>query len=371
MRSITRLGALLLASTGALAGAAVAAPALAAAAPALFAQTDGLAGNQIVAYDRGAGGQLEKAGTYGAGGLGGQLTGSVVDHLASQGSVAYDRQDNLLFAVNAGSNTLAVFGVYGDRLALRQDIASGGSFPASVTVDGGRVYVLNTAAGGDVQGFSVQSGRLAPIPGANVELELPQEAPQFTHTPGEIAFTPDGGQLVVTTKAASNSIDVLSVGQNGAISPPVVNSEPGTVPFAVAFDRQGHLLVAEAAGFLAALRVRENGIVEQLDAVATEQAATCWVVGARDHFYTSNAGSASLTEFGSSAGGNLLIDLGNTPTDAGTVDGAATRDGRYLYVQTGAEGNVDEFLVGPKGALTSIGSVTVPGAVGGEGIAAT
>jgi hypothetical protein len=39
-------------------------------------------------------------------------------------------------------------------------------------------------------------------------------------------------------------------------------------------------------------------------------------------------------------------------------------------VRTGAAGLVDEFAVGASGALTPIGSVTVPGAAGGEGIAA-
>jgi hypothetical protein len=40
-------------------------------------------------------------------------------------------------------------------------------------------------------------------------------------------------------------------------------------------------------------------------------------------------------------------------------------------VQTGVNGIVDEFAVHPSGSLTQIGSVTVAGAVGGEGIAAT
>ncbi len=52
------------------------------------------------------------------------------------------------------------------------------------------------------------------------------------------------------------------------------------------------------------------------------------------------------------------------------MDAAASSDGRYLYVQTGVQGTVDTFRVGPKGSLTAIGSVVVPGAVGGEGIAA-
>jgi hypothetical protein len=39
-------------------------------------------------------------------------------------------------------------------------------------------------------------------------------------------------------------------------------------------------------------------------------------------------------------------------------------------VQTGKAGIVDEFAVGGGGALAPVGSVSVPGGVGGEGIAA-
>ncbi len=55
----------------------------------------------------------------------------------------------------------------------------------------------------------------------------------------------------------------------------------------------------------------------------------------------------------------------------GTVDATATPDGQYLYVQAGAKGIVDEYHVGQDGSLTEIGSVTVPGAAGAEGIAAS
>lgn len=61
--------------------------------------------------------------------------------------------------------------------------------------------------------------------------------------------------------------------------------------------------------------------------------------------------------------------LGNTTAATGTVDAAVSPDGRDLYVRGGADGVVDEFAVHAGGALTQIGSVTVPGAVGGEGIA--
>jgi hypothetical protein len=51
------------------------------------------------------------------------------------------------------------------------------------------------------------------------------------------------------------------------------------------------------------------------------------------------------------------------------VDAATSPDGRFLYVQTCANGIVDEFRLNPDGSLQPIGTVTVPGAVGGEGIA--
>jgi len=371
MRYPTRVAAAAVAAGAALAIGA--APALAAKRPnTVFVQTDGLAptGNHIVAYSRAANGTLSQDASYSSGGFGGQLTGSEVDHLASQGSLAYDRAEHLLFAVNAGSDTVAVFGVYGNRLALRQDISSGGTFPSSIAVHDGLVYVLNAGEGGSLQGFAIQSGHLAAIAGDSTALNLPQEEPQFVHTPGQVVFSPSGDQLLVTTKAADEDIDVFSVGAGGALSAPVVNAEPGTVPFSIAWNHQGDAIVSEAGGFVADLQLEEDGTLVQLDSVPVEQAAVCWIVHAAGHFYSSNAGSASLTGFSSTEGGQLLTDLGNTETDGGTVDAAATPSGRYLYVQTGAEGHVDEFATGAGGTLTRIGTVPVPGAAGGEGIAA-
>jgi 6-phosphogluconolactonase (cycloisomerase 2 family) len=370
MKAITRLGLAVIAATAALG--VLGAPAFAVGTShAVFVQTDNLKGNQVVVYDRSPEGKLAQAGVYNTGGLGGALEGSVVDHLASQGSLAFDRQNGLLYAVNAASNTVSVFAVFGDKLALRQVIGSGGTFPVSIAVHEGTVYVLNGLEGGSVQGFTVSAGRLVAIAGSNRTLGLSAEGPQFTHSPGTVVFSPDGSQLIVTTKANGNDLDVFSVAPGGTLSAsPVVNSLPGTVPFAVTFDRQGNLILAESAGSLASFRLQENGVIDQLDVVPSEQIATCWVVEAHGVFYTSNPGSASLSAFDSTHGGQVLTLLGDTPTDGGTVDATASNDGRFLYVQTGAEGIVDEFAVPGKGPLTEIGTVKVPGAVGGEGIVA-
>jgi WD40 repeat protein len=389
MKAMTRLGMALVAIAAVLAGASGSASAFGGGFPhpgpihgpgpgpiagpqrAVFVQTDNTAGNQVVVYDRASNGTLAQTGIFNTGGLGGVLSGSEVDHLASQGSLAYDPANDLLYAVNAGSNTISVFAVFGNQLALRQVISSGGAFPVSIAVSRGLVYVVNAEEGGSVQGFASLFGHLIPIPGSKRPLGLNAAAtPQFTNTPGQVAFSPDGSKLIVTTKANGSDIDIFQVRGFGQLSPtPVVNSEPGTVPFGVSFDQSGNLVVSEAAGFVASFSLNANGTVTQLDSVATAQAATCWVASDGSLFFASNAGSASLSAFQSGAGGALTA-LGNTSTDAGTVDAAASGDGRFLYVQADAAGIVDEFAVGAQGALTKIGSVTVPGAIGGEGIVA-
>jgi hypothetical protein len=129
-------------------------------------------------------------------------------------------------------------------------------------------------------------------------------------------------------------------------------------------------VIAEAAGAVASFDLRENGTVEQLDSVPTGKVATCWITRSGAYFFASSTGSASLETFRSSASGELLTLLGNAETDAGTVDASVASGGGFIYAQAGIEGIVDEFAIGAGGELTKIGSVTVPGAVGGEGIVA-
>jgi 6-phosphogluconolactonase (cycloisomerase 2 family) len=338
----------------------------------VFVLTDNPTGNQVVAYDADANGALTQAGTYPTGGLGGVLVGSVVDHTASQGALAYDASRQLLLASNPGSSTISVFHVNGDRLALTQVIPSGGSFPVSIAARNGLVYVLNALDGGSVQGFAALGTHLFQLPFSHRELGLgTTTSTPFTATPGQVSFSPDGSKLVVTTKASGNAIDVFRVGFLGLLSPrPTVNVDAGAVPFAVAFDRSGDLVVSEAGtNSVATFSLAPDGTTSLLHRVATGQAATCWVTATGSFAFASNAGSPSVSRIGVASDGTLSL-LGNTTTDAGAVDSAATPDGQFLYVQAGGPGNVDGFRIGADGSLTSVGSVTVPGAAGGEGIVA-
>jgi 6-phosphogluconolactonase (cycloisomerase 2 family) len=342
-----------------------------AAAGAVFVQTDAVGGNTVVAYDRTSDGQLHQAGTYATGGNGGILTGSVVDHQASQGSLALDRAHHLLYATNAGSDTVTVFGVRGDHLTRLQTISSGGRFPVSVTVHGDLVYVLNARDGGSIQGYRRIGAYLVRVPSWHRGLGLAADPAEFTHTPGQVAFTPDGSKLIVTTKAGANTIDVFGVSAHGGpAATPTVTSLPGAVPFAVAFDRAGRLVVAEAGpNAVATFTVQASGTLTAVGNVATGQAATCWIAGNGRVFWASNAGSGTVTAVTDTHG--TLTAAGNTATGAGSIDATVSGDGRFLYVQSGAAGEVHGFRIGHDGALTPTGTVTVPDAAGGEGIAAS
>ena len=85
----------------------------------------------------------------------------------------------------------------------------------------------------------------------------------------------------------------------------------------------------------------------QLSSIATGDAAACWIVRVGDTLSASNAGQRHPVGVRDAPGEPLAL-LGTVATDSGTVDAAASSDA----------------------TLTRVGSVTVPRAVGGEGIVA-
>jgi DNA-binding beta-propeller fold protein YncE len=262
----------------------------------------------------------------------------------------------------------------GDQLTLRQVVSSGGSFPVSIAVHGDLAYVLDAENGGSIQGYIVGDNGLTPVPAWNRALDLGTTSTSaFTSTPGEVAFSPSGGQVIVTTKNSTNAIDVFNLGPFGAPAPtPVVNSEPAAVPFALAFNAAGQMLVTEAGpNAVESFWLSPGGTLAPIATLATGESATCWIAGPTDGslFFASNAGSASLT--GLRSFGGPIVATSTTSTDPGTVDATLSSDGQYLYSQTGGNGVVDEFHVNFGGSLTEVGSVTVPNAQGGEGIVAS
>jgi 6-phosphogluconolactonase (cycloisomerase 2 family) len=346
-----------------------------AASPAVFVQTNGLSGNQVIAYDRSPAGLLSEAGTYATGGNGGAAAGASSDKLASQGSLLYDRHDDLLIGVNAGSDSVYVFAVSGNRLSLSQVVPSGGSFPASVAVDGDLLYVLNAGGDGNVNGFRIAGGKLHPLPGSTRSLGLGNaNPPNFLTSPGQVGFTPDGSKLLVTTKASTSAVDVFLMRTDGRPSAaPVVDPSATPVPFAFTFQPGTGRLVDGEAGqsSVTTYLLAGDGTLADSRSLTDGQTALCWITRVGGHYYVSNTGSNNVSGYQVASDGTPSL-VGSTgvvaTTESGTIDSVAA--GSFLYVETGVGGTVDEFRVESDGSLTSIGTVTgLPAGI--EGIAAS
>src|SRR5918999_4291865 len=344
---------------------------------AVFVQTNELNGNRIVVFRRHGDGRLTEEDAYSTGGNGGIATpGTESDRIASQGSLVYDDRHRLLFAVNAGSDSLAVFSVHGLRLRLQDVLPSGGDFPASVGVHRDLVYVLNAGGAGIVQGFKIRGNDVRPLSGSARSLGLANtDPPNFLTSPGQVGFTPDGRKLIVTTKAARSTIDVYDVRRDGRLSETAVMNPSATpVPFAFTFDPADRLVMGEAAtSAVTTYTINANRTLSNPQSQSDGQVALCWIVEARGFFYVSNTGSNNLSGYRIDGNGRPTL-IGPTgvvaTTEEGPIDMATAAGGRFLYAQTGTGGTVDEFRVRDDGTLMRLGSVAgLP--VGQEGIAAS
>ena len=342
---------------------------------ALFVQTNDTTANQIMVYDRAWNGTLTFSASYATGGKGATASGATADPLASQESLVTADQGRVLLAVNAGSDTVSLFRVQGDRLRLKQVIASGGQFPVSIAVHGNLVYVLNAGLDGSVQGYWLGRDHLWTIWGSNRTLSLGNtNPPDYLHSPGQVGFSPDGRKLIVTTKASTSSIVVFSVGHRGVLSKSAVSTTSATpVPFAFVFDPWGRLVVTEALNsFLSTYTINHDNSLTTIGSTADTQAAACWVSTARGFYYVSNAGSGTVSSFKlDSSGVPVLVNATAATVQAGVTDSAVTNDHRFLYVECGGAGTLDAFRVHNDGTLTLVQTVTglpvPPAAV--EGIA--
>ncbi len=343
--------------------------------PAVFVQTDNPSGNQVIVLDQHPDGRLSERGAVSTGGLGGLSQGAMVDQLASQHSLVYDPAHQLLFAVNAGSNTLSVLSAHGRDLRLLQVLPTGGTFPDSVAVSGSLVYVLDAGGTGNVAGYRIASDRLFPMAASSRSLGLSNtDPPNFLASPGEVGFSPNGSELIVTTKASTSSLDVFGINRRGFLTAtPTVTADAGNVPFSFVFTPSSQLVVAEAGNStLHTFALGTGGSLNSLSAsVPDGQTALCWITAVGGYDYVANAGSSNVSAYTVASDGTPALVGTNgvvATTDAGPIDMASSTDGSTLYVEAGGAGAVDEFHVDAGGSLTDLGSVADLGA-GIEGIA--
>jgi 6-phosphogluconolactonase len=334
--------------------------------------------NAIAAFERDSDGSLNPAGTFLTGGSGNPVAqpgDPPTDPLASQGSLILSEKNDLLFAVNAGSNEISVLAVRPHGLELVDKVSSGGVRPISLTISGGLLYVLNEGGTPNITGFSVgKNGHLTPLPGSSRPLRGGAAA-----DPAQVGFNNDRSLLVVTEKM-SNLIDTYTVGANGLATGPISNPSAGLTPFGFAFDSENSLVVSEAFGGVpgqaaaSSYGVESNTLAVVSPSIHNNQTASCWtVITNRDNYaYISNTGSGTITSYQVGPSGSLTLlqaVAANTGAMSFPIDEAFGKDGRFLYVIVAGTQSVAAYSIQNNGSLSLIGTVGgLP--FGSQGIAA-
>lgn len=319
----------------------------------VYVQTNDADVNEVIVYRRGDDGRLDRLGSYLTGGR-----GSGEPHLQSQSSVVLS--GDTLFVTNAGSDDVSVLAVRDDALEAGDRIPTGGTAPKSVAVHGEHVAVLNTGDEPSVAGFRVDGARLVPN-GAPRTLGAASD-------PAQVAFSPDGGTLLVTDRAA-NAIHAFRIDGGGLAGSPTTYASAGATPYGFDFTPDGTVIVTEAAGAevgrASASSYRLNGrgeLVPVSGAVPNTRSEVCWAVVSADGrfvFVTNFAdGTVSSYRIGTDGSIELREAVAATTVEGGPGlrDEALSSDGRFLYALHADAREVFAWQVGDDGRLTALGS---------------
>ena len=313
-------------------------------------------GNSVMVYDRAADGMITFNAAYPTGGTG---TGG---GLGNQGAVILGEDDDILLAVNPGSNSISSFKVTNSGLSLKSTVSSGGIRPVSITQSDDIVYVLNAGGSGNISGFKIDDDELIPIPNSTRPLSSTSAGA------AEIAFVNDGKVVVITEKAI-NTIITYTINEWGV--PGLMHTITSATPTPFGFDagKNGNIFVSEAAGGaagaskLSSYHVYNNGAISLISgSVGANQSAACWVVITDNgkYAYTTNTASNNLSNF--NVNKNTGVINVNTAiaatTGAGPIDAALSNNSHFLYVLNSGSHSIGVYSVAVNGSLGSIQTLT-------------
>lgn len=380
----------------------------------VFLQSNDPNGNEVVAFARSEDGTTHEVGRYKTGGTG---SGSFEDTahgivLGTPDGEASPQQNldsaQLLFVVNAGSNTITEFRVDADGLELVKSVPSGGEKPVSLTVSHGHLYALNSGELDDrfvlrfpdqfldncthgeqptVSGFRISAlGDITPIVDSARALSGGQRSGC-----AQISFTPDGTKLMVTERLASlpqktpdhGAFVTFDVSSDGTLGAKKVQDSAGTGPFGFSFTKDGTVLVTDqnhadpGKGSASSYTMLSDGTLKAISkAVPNGQSDTCWIEPTADGklAFASNAlgdGTVSSYRIDDTGALTLLHGSATAPNggedhlQSGTLDSALSRDSKYFYQLNSHFGYLESFRVNADGTLTflqqhKVFNVTLP-----------
>lgn len=373
--------------------------------------------NAILLYNRGSDGRLTYVASYPTGGTGMANFGQIIGPNDADQDLITNPEHTLLFAVNAGSDSIAVFDIApnGSLTPVKgSPFPSGGINPVALGLTGNLLYVVNknqeprrpNNAAPNYTAFRVAgNGRLTPVPHSTVELPLRDSPTQPLIAPGgDLMFGfelyPEGinnffgipGGAFIPSK-----IESYQILPNGRLQPapgsplPVPAYAPPmgsifdiftTLPqdYNVAFNGAAHptlpIIYVNFVTYsqIAVYSYDANGALTFETAVQNTGLAPCWNLISPNgkSMYVLDAFSNTISTY-SLANPLNPVEIGVTPLTGTFLAAAAFRQAvdpssKFLYVidqnvgnplTDGAENNIQTFSIAPNGTLTPVPGSTV------------
>lgn len=357
--------------------------------------------NEVVAYSRSTEGVLQQIGVYPTGGVGENIRNSGANPLASQDPLIVSKDNQFLFAVNPGSESISSFIINDDFTLTAADLDvptignSNAQNPVSLTIFEDVLYVVNTGAyfddNGDMAtilpedrnrtnasiiGFTVNAdGTLTELAGS--------EMPGVGANAGSIEFSSNGEFLYVTQRRTNEIItvplDASRVPLGDAENSSLVSVTPQPFGTDLYPTENGDILFvsegnngATGLSALSSYRIEDNGGLSNIsastgmvdDPLTTGFTFGCWVefveTPTGDFAYVSNTPDGVITSFsvGDDGGLNRLesqagvtgIEGDETQNGGGVLDVEITYP--YLYQVVNNDGRIAQFMINADGSLT-------------------
>ena len=333
---------------------------------AVYFQTNDPAGNHIIVHSIGSNGIVSFQSAVSTGGQGGAKTPGRPDALFSQSSVIVG--GTYLYAVNAGSNSIATFKIdplSPTTITLLGTVASGGEFPIALAHSAAKALVcaLNGGARNGVQCFGVSSRGLSPIPSSFHDLGVPQTTPPDgpAGSLSDIAFSPDSSLLYVAVKGnpatgAAGFIATYKVRGSRLMATlgPATRTVPqgSALPFSLTPvpGSRTVLYTDPASGYGLASFASDGSLSASAIYPVPGQRANCWsqYSPATGSFFLSDPGARLISEVTVGGGGSALV---RQSAAFGPLDFAIA--GRFLYALSPGLTGIEVFsLGGPAGAVS-------------------
>jgi 6-phosphogluconolactonase (cycloisomerase 2 family) len=352
----------------------------------VYVESNDPAGNAILAYARNnVDGSLTPlpGSPFPTGGLGITYT-TALGPFDSDQEVIVNPGHTLLFAVNGGSDTIAVFKINGDGSLVPvagSPFPSGGSNPVSVGLVRNDVLVVvnqdqDPGHPGQIlpnyTSFRVSpQGQLTPVPNSTFFIDAGS-------SPSQALISPDG-DLMFGAEFLGGLLRTLRISPGGRLSlgdvqplPPAVFAGTGDAPnpLGLAVHPKANLLYVDFVTIsqIGVYRYNERGTLQFLRSVPDSGTAPCWALvnQAGTRLYASNTGDSSISVFDISRDPTTPMEIQHVKlkTTGSCFQFALDSTESFLHVvtqqasesQPGTANGLNVLKVAPDGTLTEVPS---------------